>query len=145
MIEKILETESFFNTNKTDQKYPDNTKKNTCEQICQFRWNGQTPLNDPPYQNWLKKNEKSWISPNSIKEIEQKTPGSRGFITEYYEILKEILSILYKIFQKVEEGKHFSNHFMRPVLHHTQTWRRRYKERKPQTNILHEVTHTKLN
>lgn len=47
VIEKILETESFFNSNQTDQKYPDNMRKNICEQIGQFRCNGQTPLNDP--------------------------------------------------------------------------------------------------
>lgn len=70
--------------------------------------------------------------PKSMKEMEQKTPGPYDFTSEYYEILREeILPILYKLFQKVEEGKHFSNHFMRPALQNTQTRWRHCKKRKP--------------
>ena len=60
--------------------------------------------------------------PKSIKDMEQKTPGPRDLTSECYEIRKgEISPSSYKFCQKGEEGKHFSNHFMRPVLQNTKT------------------------
>ena len=54
--------------------------------------------------------------------MEQKTPGPCDLTSECYEILKgEISPIPYKFFQKVEDGKHFSNHFMRAALQNTKT------------------------
>lgn len=55
--------------------------------------------------------------PKSMKEMEQKTSGSHEFFSEYYQILKgEILPVLYRFFQKVQEEKHFVNHFMKPAI-----------------------------
>lgn len=55
--------------------------------------------------------------PKSMKEMKQKTSGSHEFFSEYYQILKkEILPVLYKFFQKVQEEKHFVNYFMKPAI-----------------------------
>ena len=54
--------------------------------------------------------------------MEQKTPGPCDLTSECYEICKgEISRIPYKFFQKVEDGKHFSNYFMRSALQNTKT------------------------
>ena len=61
-------------------------------------------------------------SPKSIKDMEQKTPGPCDLTSECYEIRKgEISPTPYKFFQKGEEGKHFSNHLLRPALQNTKT------------------------
>ena len=78
-------------------------------------------LNIPKSIKDMEKNlSKIWNK--SIKDMEQKTPGPCDLTSECYEICKgEISPIPYKFFQKVEDGKHFSNHFMRSALQNTRT------------------------
>lgn len=82
--------------------------------------------------------------PTSMKAMEPKTPGPRGFTSGYLQILKgELSPLLRKCFQEAKEEKHFPNHLMRPALHNPKTRWRHCKKSKPQGNILQEVTHTK--
>ena len=52
--------------------------------------------------------------------MEQKTPGPCDLTSECYEIHEgEISPSPYNLFHKVEERKHFLNHFIRPPLQNT--------------------------
>ena len=54
--------------------------------------------------------------------MEQKTPVPCDLTSECYEIGKgEISPNPYKFFQKAEDRKHFSNHFMMSALQNTKT------------------------
>ena len=58
--------------------------------------------------------------PKSFKDTEQKTPGPCDLTSECYEIHEgEISPSPYNLFHKVEERKHFLNHFIRPPLQNT--------------------------
>ena len=78
-------------------------------------------LNIPKSIKDMEKNlSKIWNK--SIKDMEQKTPVPCDLTSECYEIGKgEISPNPYKFFQKAEDRKHFSNHFMMSALQNTKT------------------------
>lgn len=51
------------------------------------------------------------------KFLIKKAPASDGFTGQFYQgFNEEIIIVLYKPFQKIEEEKMFLNHYMRPAL-----------------------------
>ena len=73
----------------------------------------------------------------AIKKLpKNKRPGPDVFTAEFYEIFsKDIIPILLKVFQKVEEEEVLLNSFYEASITNTKTRQRHYKKRKLQTNI----------
>lgn len=93
-------------------------------------------MNKPIISRW-------WISNQQTAHKESPNPGD--FIREFYKIFKEIISILHKHLQKIEEERIFSNLFydisirQKPKLNKDIT-----SKGKPQTNIPRENRHKNL-
>lgn len=69
-----------------------------------------------------------------LKTLSQRKPQASGFVGEFcYSIKEEIIQILHKLFQKVQEGTAFPN-----SLSDTKTTER-YKKRKLQSYIFHKL------
>jgi hypothetical protein len=90
------------------------------------------------------------ISHNEIEAAmkslwKKKSPEPHGFSAEFFQTFKEeLIPTLLKLFTKQKEKEHWQTHFMKSLLHSSQSWTKKKNYRpisllKIDANILNEI------